>query len=210
MRAHCRTLLGAFVACLFAASPSLANDAPASAAAAFIEARGAALKEVLDSDLPASEKRERVASILRDAVDVQGVGQFVLGRHWRTASEANRTEYLRLFEATLIRNLSARFGELKGLRFSVVRAQPRGEDGVMVNTLVEFPGQAPAQLDWLVSFASGRPLIVDLVAEGTSLRITQRSEYSAVIQRGGGRLDSLLDAMRRQLSALEQKELAQN
>lgn len=180
------------------------------AAAAFIEARGTALKQVLDSDAPLPEKRARMAEILREAVDVQGVAQFVLGRYWRTASEAERKEYLELFEATLIRNLSARFGELRGLKFAVTRSQPRGEEGVLVTTMVEQPGQAPVQLDWLVSFASGRPLVVDLVAEGTSLRITQRSEYSAVIQRGGGRIGALLDAMRRQLSALEQREVAQN
>lgn len=179
-------------------------------AAAFIEAQGKALVAVLDSDAPLPEKRTEVARILREAVDVRGVGQFVLGRHWRTASEAQRNQFLELFEETLVRNLSARFGELQGVTFEVGRAQPRGEEGVSVATTVNRPGQPPVLLDWLVSEASGRPLIVDLVAEGTSLRITQRSEYSAVIQRGGGRLESLLEAMRRQLAQLEARELASN
>ena len=208
MRVHRRGLLAGLAAVLAVAPTARANTPDA--AAAFIGSRGTALKQVLDSDAPPAEKRERVADILREAVDVRGVAQFVLGRHWRTASEAERAEYLRLFEATLIRNLSARFGELRGLRFTVSRSQARGEEGVLVTTMVEQPGQAPVQLDWLVSFASGRPLIVDLIAEGTSLRITQRSEYGAVIQRGGGRIGALLDAMRRQLSTLEQRELAQN
>lgn len=207
MRLNRRGLLAGLAGVLLLAPTAQASTPEA--AAAFIESRGRALKEVLDSDAPLAEKRERLAEILREAVDVRGVAQFVLGRHWRIASEAERAEYLSLFEAILIRNLSARFGELRGLRFAVTRAQPRGEEGVLVTTIVEQPGQAPVQLDWLVSFASGRPLIVDLVAEGTSLRITQRSEYSAVIQRGGGRVGALLDAMRQQLSALEQRELAQ-
>ncbi|MFN6998870.1 MlaC/ttg2D family ABC transporter substrate-binding protein [Elioraea tepidiphila] len=185
-------------------------DDRTSRAAAFIEAQGKALVAVLDSDAPLPEKRTEVARILREAVDVRGVGQFVLGRHWRTASETQRNQFLELFEETLVRNLSARFGELQGVTFEVGRAQPRGEEGVSVATTVNRPGQPPVLLDWLVSEASGRPLIVDLVAEGTSLRITQRSEYSAVIQRGGGRLESLLEAMRRQLAQLEARELASN
>ena len=34
--------------------------------------------------------------------------------------------------------------------------------------------------------------MVDVLAEGTSLRLTTRSEYSAVIQRNGGRVASLV------------------
>jgi phospholipid transport system substrate-binding protein len=49
--------------------------------------------------------------------------------------------------------------------------------------------------------------VIDLVAEGTSLRITQRSEYGAVVQRSGG-MDGLLRAMRQQLAQLEQREQA--
>lgn len=202
----------AFLTGLLAAQPLAGAwaDDRTSRAAAFIEAQGKALVAVLDSDAPLPEKRTEVARILREAVDVRGVGQFVLGRHWRTASEAQRNQFLELFEEMLVRNLSARFGELQGVTFEVGRAQPRGEEGVSVATTVNRPGQPPVLLDWLVSETSGRPLIVDLVAEGTSLRITQRSEYSAVIQRGGGRLESLLDAMRRQLAQLEARELASN
>lgn len=199
-----------FVTGLLAALPlaGARADDRASRAAAFIEAQGRALVAVLDSDAPLPEKRAEVARILREAVDVRGIGQFVLGRHWRTASEAERGEFLELFEETLVRNLSARFGELRGVTFEVGRALPRGEEGVSVATTVSRPGQPAVALDWLVSEASGRPLIVDLVAEGASLRITQRSEYGSVIQRGRGRLDALLEAMRRQLSQLEARELA--
>lgn len=200
------------LAAVLAALPwtGLHADAQTDRAAAFIESSGKALVAVIDSNVPLPEKRAKVADILRAAVDVRGVGQFVLGRYWRTASEDQRAEFLKLFEETLVRNLSARFGELRGVTFAVTRAQPRGQDGVMVSTTVDRPGQPAVALDWLVSDASGRPQIVDLVAEGTSLRITQRSEYSSVIQRGGGRLDALLDAMRRQLAQIEARELAAN
>lgn len=185
-------------------------DDRASRAAAFVEAQGKALVAVIDSDASAAEKRQRIAALLREAVDVRAVGQFVLGRHWRTASPDQRNEFLRLFEETIVRTLASRFGELRGVTFDVGRAQERSEDGVLVATTVNRPGQPPVALDWLVSEASGRPLIMDVVAEGTSMRITQRSEYSSVIQRGGGRLDALLEAMRRQLSQLEARELASN
>ncbi|WP_439578509.1 MlaC/ttg2D family ABC transporter substrate-binding protein [Elioraea sp.] len=201
-----------FLTGLLAALPlaGAGADDRTSRAAAFIETRGKALVAVLDGDAPLAEKRTMVADILRESVDVRGVGQFVLGRHWRTASEGQRGEFLELFEETLVRSLSARFGEFRGVTFTVGRAQVRGDDGVLVATTVDRPGQPTVALDWLVSETSGRPLIIDLVAEGTSLRITQRSEYGSVIQRGGGRLDALLEAMRRQLAELIGREVASN
>ena len=40
--------------------------------------------------------------------------------------------------------------------------------------------------------------IVDVIAEGTSLRLTQRSDYSSYLSHNGNSIDSLLSAMKRQ------------
>jgi phospholipid transport system substrate-binding protein len=169
-------------------------------AAAFIQSTGQELVSVLNSNLPVQARRERVAAILRRAVDVEGTGRFILGRWWRTASPAEQGEYLQLFEETLIRNLASRFGEYQGVRFTLGRSQQRTEDDVLVTTVVERPNSGPINLDWRVGDVGGQPKIVDLVAEGTSLRLTQRSEYSAVVQRGGNQVGALLNAMRQQLA----------
>jgi phospholipid transport system substrate-binding protein len=48
--------------------------------------------------------------------------------------------------------------------------------------------------------------VVDVIAEGTSLRLTQRSEYSSVIQRNNGSIAALLQAMRGQIAQLAARE----
>jgi len=155
---------------------------------------------------PVTARRQQVAAILRRAVDVQGVGRFILGRWWRVATPAEQQEYMRLFEETLIRNLSARFGEYQGVRFSLGRSQQRTEDDALVNTVIERPNTAAFSLDWRVGEVAGQPRVVDVIAEGTSLRLTQRSEYSAVISRNGGQVSALLAAMRQQIAALAARE----
>ncbi|PPJ44794.1 ABC transporter, partial [Rhizobium sp. KAs_5_22] len=77
----------------------------------------------INANTPVAQRRQQVAGVLRRSVDIQGVGRFILGRWWRQASPAEQQEYMRLFEETLIRNLSARFGEYQGVRFSLGRAQ---------------------------------------------------------------------------------------
>jgi len=202
-----RTLLAAGSALLLArALPAGAQGVDTARAAAFIQATGRELVAAINSNAPVAQRRERVASILRQAVDVEGVGRFILGRWWRQATPEEQATYLRLFEETLIRNLSARFGEYQGVRFSLGRSQQRTEDDTLVNTIIERPNSPAFTLDWRVGEVNGQPRVVDVIAEGTSLRLTTRSEYSAVISRNGGRIAALLDAMRNQVAQLAARE----
>jgi phospholipid transport system substrate-binding protein len=77
---------------------------------------------------------------------------------------------------------------------------------VLVNTVVVRPNAAPLSLDWRVGEVGGQPKVVDVIAEGTSLRLTQRSEYSSVIQNHGGQVAALLAAMRSQLQQLAARD----
>ncbi|MCU0886414.1 MAG: ABC transporter substrate-binding protein [Rubritepida sp.] len=190
-----RALLGAGLAALPLAAHAQIETARA---VSFIQSTGNDLVAVLNSNAPVERRREQVATILRRAVDMEGTGRFILGRWWRTATPAEQQEYLRLFEESLVRNLASRFGEFQGVRFTIGRSQQRTEDDALVTTLIERPGVSPFSLDWRVAEVAGQPKIVDLVAEGASLRLTQRSEYSAVIQRSGNRVAALLEAMRAQ------------
>ena len=183
--------------------PTLTRAATAqvdtSRATAFIQIAGDEMAAAINQPgLGAALRQERVANILKRIVDIDGVGRFVLGRFWRVATPAEQQDYLRLFEASLIRNLAGRFGEFQGVRFSLGRTQSRTEDDALVSTVVQRPGQAAFNLDWRVGEIGGQPRIVDLIAEGTSLRLTQRSEYASVVQRGGGQVSALLAAMRQQ------------
>jgi phospholipid transport system substrate-binding protein len=210
---HRRSLLAAVAATPFAlpllaplaVSPALAAI-DINRASAFINSTGQELVGAINARQDVATRRQRVAQVLGKAVDVQGVGRFILGRWWRTATPAEQQEYMKLFEETLIRNLSARFGEYEGVRFSLGRSQQRTEDDALVNTIIERPGNPAFSLDWRVGEVNGQPQIVDVIAEGTSLRLTQRSEYSAVISRNGGKISALLDAMRGQVAALAARE----
>jgi len=201
-----RVLLALMASLPFARPFAAAAQMDTNRATAFIRTTGEALVAVLNNPtMTAAQRRERVANILREAVDMEGTGRFILGRWWRVATPAEQQEYLRLFEETLIRNLASRFGEYQGVRFTLGRSQQRTEDDTLVTTVVERPSSAPVNLDWRVADVGGHPRIVDLVAEGTSLRLTQRSEYSSVIQRGGNQISALLTAMRNQLQQLQQR-----
>ncbi|MBR0671555.1 MlaC/ttg2D family ABC transporter substrate-binding protein [Neoroseomonas soli] len=176
-------------------------------ATGFIQAAGNELVAAInDPRLGLPARRDKVAAVLRRTIDIEGTGRFILGRYVRQATQAEFAEYIRLFDDIIVRNLSARFGEYHGVRFSLGRSQQRTEEDALVNTIVERPNTAPFALDWRVSEIGGQPKVVDVIAEGTSLRLTTRSEYAAVIQRNGGKVAPLLEAMRNQIAQLAARE----
>jgi phospholipid transport system substrate-binding protein len=70
------------------------------------------------------------------------------------------------------------------------------EDTDIVITAVERPNNPPYQVDWVVSTATGGPKIVDLLAAGTSLRLTQSSDFVAYLARHQYNIHELIEAMR--------------
>jgi len=190
-----------------ASLPARAQQMDITRATAFVDRAGQDLVNAInDPRLNQTQRRDRVASILRNAIDIEGTGRFILGRYVRQASPAELQDYQKLFDEIIIRNLSARFGEYRGVKFSLGRSQQRTEEDALVSTLIERPNNPSFTLDWRVADINGQPKVVDVIAEGTSLRLTTRSEYAAVIQRNSGRVASLLDAMRGQIAQLAARE----
>jgi phospholipid transport system substrate-binding protein len=188
---------------LLLATTALPLAAPAraqgDAATALVQKLGQELVAVVNGPGGAADKQTALEKIIDRDVDVAGVARFCLGRFWRTATPDQQRDYLPLFRKVLIKNITSKVGEYKGVSMTVGRAQPK-EDEVAVSSTVIRPNNAPNRVDWIVATAGGAPKVVDVVAEGTSLRLTQRSDYSAYLSQNNGSVQALIDAMRRQAS----------
>jgi phospholipid transport system substrate-binding protein len=169
-------------------------------ASAFVDQAGKELIAVVNGPGSAADKQAKLKQIVDKVVDVEEVGRFCLGRFWRTAKPAEQQQYLQLFHQVLLKNVAGKLGDYQGVTFVVGRTTPRDGGTVGVATVVTRPNVAPANVEWVVGFASGSPRIVDVVAEGTSLRLTQRSDYASFLSHNGDSVTALMDAMRKQLS----------
>jgi phospholipid transport system substrate-binding protein len=99
----------------------------------------------------------------------------------------------------VVTNITAKLGEYQGVRFTMGRSRQQDDERI-VSTVVERPNNPPAAVDWVIANMGGTPKIIDVVAEGTSLRITQRSDYAAFLQRNNNSIDSLISAMQQQIA----------
>lgn len=197
-----RTLpaLAAASAIAAALSPALAQGADAAQATKLVQALGTQLVAIINGPGTAAERQARVAPLIERDVDVDGIARFCLGRFWRDASPPQRQEYVRAFHAVMLNSITSRLGEFKGVTFAMTQTVQR-EGATFVGTRITRPNEEPAQVQWVVDQVGGQPKIVDLIAEGTSLRLTQRSDYASFLSRNGDSVNALIAAMRRQAGA---------
>jgi phospholipid transport system substrate-binding protein len=72
------------------------------------------------------------------------------------------------------------------------------DDEAIVTTVVARPNNPPTSVDWVIEKPAVAPKIIDVVAEGTSLRLTQRQDYASYLTRNNNDVDALIGAMRQQ------------
>ncbi len=166
-------------------------------AARFVEQTAGKLMAIVNGSAPIADKQVQLQTIIDQDVDVPEVARFCLGRFWRMATPDQQKEYTDLFHRVLVQNITGKVGEYKGVSIVMGRAVPR-EGDIAVTTTVNRPGNEPSRVDWLVSDASGSPKIIDVIAEGTSLRITQRQDYSSYLAHNNNSIAALIAAMQRQ------------
>lgn len=185
---------------------SLAAIAPgaraqdAAQAAPFIQQAGTELASLIAGSHGIADRRRRLVPFLERVVDVDGVGRFCLGRFWSVTTPEQRGEYLRLYRIVLANGVAAQLGEYRQGEVHVTTGRPdKREDSIYVPTTVERPGNKPNRVVWVVVPSGGTFRITDVIAEGISLRLTQRSDYMAFLSRNGNDVGVLLRAMQAQL-----------
>jgi len=180
-------------------APALAATAP-DQAVSLVTTTGNQLVGLINGGADNATRRAALQAIVDSNVDVDGIAKFCLGRFWRTATPAQQQDYLAVFHATLMRNLTANLGDYQGVTFTVGQVMPRDDGSVAVQTVLTRPNNAPNNVQWVVTDAGGSPKIADLIVEGTSMRLTTRSEYSSYLQNNGNDVDALIAALKAKAS----------
>jgi len=160
----------------------------------------------------------RFRQIFRADFDVPGIARFVLGPYWRLASPAQRQEFLALFENYIVQTFSGRLSQYAessdAPRVTGSRLDP---EGAVVSSQINLangggpragghgPTVLPIKVDWHLTAQNGSYKINDVVVDGISMAVTQRSEFTSAIARQGGQVQALLATLHQQTpSALPQ------
>ena len=189
-----KNLFMAVLAVVLGVSFSAKADIDAAKAEKFIKDTTAeGVEQIINADVSQDEKDKRFYKLLNGSLDMEFIGQFVLGRNWKVATAEQKKDFITVYRDLNIATWSKRFNEFKGKNFVFKGTTPSTSKGqIFVNSIVPMDQGEPAKVLWRVREKNGAYKIVDIVIEGVSLAQASRSEYTAFIKNNPGGIDALI------------------
>lgn len=128
--------------------------------------------------------------------DLNIIARSTMGPDARRASTAQMRAFQEAFRGYVARKYGKRFNEFVGGRIEVngVRKVKSWHE---VRSTAHLRGESPFNVTFLVSNRSGQDLFFDIVIEGISLRLSERSEVGAMLDRRNGDIDAVIADLRR-------------
>jgi phospholipid transport system substrate-binding protein len=128
--------------------------------------------------------------------DVNIIARSTLGPDSRRASSSQLRAFTDAFRGYIARKYGKRFNEFVGGKIEV-KGVRRVKSWHEVRSTVYLRGEAPFEVLFLVSDRSGKDLFFDMVIEGVSLRLSERTEIGAMLDRRQGNIDAMIQDLRK-------------
>lgn len=139
--------------------------------------------------------RTIASEVVLPRVDFNALSRWVLGKHWRTATPQQRSDFIIEFREMLLGNYLRSVSEYRDnvVRFLPLRGKQQAERAT-VNAEVEQPDGPVVHVSFRMHNVASNWLIYDVSVEGISLVTTHRSSFSQQIHNSG--MDGLITSLR--------------
>lgn len=159
-----------------------------------------AIEKLTDPSLTRAQHEGEFRRLLDENFAVAGIGRFMLGRYWRSATPDQRAEYMQLYQDVLVATWTGPFSRYKGdgieITQSIAATGVAGENAVLVRSIGDVGTDTPLNIVWRVANQGDLYKITDVHIEGISMVITQRDEFTSVIRANNGEVEALLNVLR--------------
>ena len=182
-----------------AALAAAPRDASAQDASSFIQNLGTQGIQVLGPSVPAGQRTARFRQLFDADFDAQGIARFVMGPQGRGMTPEQQQEFATLFRDYVAQTYSDKLGTYGGAPFRVTGSRQNGDETIVTSQVQRQNGN-PVEMVWHVANRGGKFVVTDVQVDGASMKVSQRDQIAAIVQRNGGRSDALLSVMRQQLA----------
>jgi len=145
---------------------------------------------------------EMVNELIIPRFDFISMSKWVLGKHWKQATESQRSEFINQFKELLVRTYARALLEYSGqkIKYYPVERNPKSNLAVVKT---ELTSSSNAQLPILYRMHQKNEewKVVDVSVDGVSLVTTYRGSFATQIKKNG--FDSLLSELSKKNARLE-------
>lgn len=139
-------------------------------------------------------RRDKLVPAIARAFDMPQMTRLAVGPRWQSLTPQEQNDLITAFSAYSVATYANRFNNFSGERFDVDANATANGDAMVVHTKLFKSSGDPVQLDYLLRSSGGAWKIVDVFLSGTVSELaTRRSEFSAVLSRGGA--SALIEAL---------------
>lgn len=144
------------------------------------------------------ENPEKIYALVYELIiphfDFKSMSKWVLGRNWRSATEAQREQFTQEFQTLLIRTYARSLLEYSDQEIKYAPVQDDPESNlVTVKTEVKQPGAQSIPINYTMHMVDGEWKVVDVSVNGVSLVSTYRGSFASEVRRGG--METLLSKL---------------
>lgn len=150
-----------------------------------------------DGKLTKDAAKQKFRGILNGSFDIPTIAKFTMGRYWRVATAAERAEYTNLLKTVILAKYADRMLEFSGDGYSIDNSRILNEKDVAVNMTIKPAKEPSVEFGWrLRRNGDGGFKVIDLSVEGVSMSVTHRTDFGSVIERNGGKVAALIEALK--------------
>ena len=126
--------------------------------------------------------------------DFISMSKWVLGKHWKTASETQRLKFIAQFKALLIRTYARALLEYSGqnIKYYPIEQNPQSNLAV-VKTELTSSSNTKLPILYRMHQKNEEWKVIDIAVDGVSLVTTYRGSFATQIKKNG--FDSLLNEL---------------
>ena len=172
---------------------SLVSNTLAIEADVFVQSTVNRASKLLSDEITKEEKIEKLKSIAKDTVDIEGIGFYTLGAARRDLNDNQKKEYAIKFEEYFLKSFSSRLSEYTNPEIDVYGKEILNKNYTIVNSILKATNERPEiKIDWRIYTKNPeQPKIRDLIIEGLSLARTQKEEFASVLSNNDGDINAL-------------------
>jgi len=186
----------------FCSNANAQNVGPKDMVHKFVQIIGDQIIDVAnDKKLNEVNKKQKIIKIIDKSIDSKWIARFVLGRHYKNASEEQRKKFMETYREFMINTYGPKFNSYNGKKFAVNSVEKQGSFYLAKSEFNPKNSNTVVFFDFRVIEDDGNYFIVDFIAEGVSLIETQRSEFNSTINEEG--LDKFLETLEKRVDALK-------